>query len=376
MKKSFVAFTVLLTVLMLGSSFAQSSKYGWLAKDSWSFGFGITYPRYISFNTYSNDKLGTQYGGFLSIQRNFSEHVGVRMEGNYIFLKDTRDNIKNNVLEANFDLLYYFVPCEPISPYLGVGLGGYSNSITGSPVAKLNKSHLDYQMNLIFGAEWRVGENWKLKSELGYHTVSTTQFDGAYGTIGNGILGGLQDSYMTFDLGALYYFGKGEKSNLCDLYDGLNAKIDYNKIEDIVKKYASQPTEVDYNRIEDIVKKHQSVATAAPSNWVLIGVNFDFNKASLRPESLPILYNAAEILLTHPDTKVEIQGYTDNIGSEKYNQKLSLERANAVKDFLVAKGVSADRLTTAGYGESNPITTNKTAAGRGLNRRIEFKVMN
>ncbi len=372
--KRLLILSAIMLLLGVEGSFAQS-KYGILAKDSWSFGFGVTYPRYISTDVAVMDESG--YGGYLSIQRNFSEHIGFRLEGNYIHLQGKVGNntVNNNAMEGNFDLLYYFVPCEPISPYLGVGIGGFYNTIDNSPVASLNTSTFDYQMNLRFGAEWRLSSTWNLKTELGYHTPASSKFDGNFGTVGGGILGGYMDSYMTFDLGFVYYFSKGEKSNLCELYDGLSPKIDYDKIEDIVKKYATKPTEIDYNRIEDLIKKHSSKVSAVPENWVLIGVNFDFNKASIRPESLPILYNAAEILLTHPEVKVEIQGYTDNVGSDKYNKQLSLRRADAVKNFLVAKGVNSSRLTTAGYGESNPIANNKTADGRALNRRIEFKVI-
>ncbi len=378
MKKSLVLFFGVAFLLLSSSIFAQSSssKYGWLAKDSWSFGFGGTYPRYISTSVTVQDEAG--YGGFLSIQKNFSEHIGLRLLGNYLHFQGFSGaaKIENNSIAGNFDLIYYFVPCEPISPYLGVGVGLFSNTIKNSPQNQYNKSFLDYQMNLNFGSEWRIGENWKLKTELGYHTVASGHFDGTGGTANGGILGGLTDAYMNFDLGFLYYFGYGEKSNLCDMYEGIG-KVDYSRIEDIVKKYQAEPTEVDYNRIENIVKKYQSqVKSGQEENWVLIGVNFDFNKATLRPESYPILYNAAELLLTHPDSQVEIQGYTDNIGSEKYNQKLSERRAETVKNFLVAKGVDASRLKTVGYGESKPIMDNKTADGRALNRRIEFQVKN
>ncbi|MHB1686584.1 MAG: OmpA family protein [Ignavibacteriaceae bacterium] len=381
MKKSSFVLLLSLSLLLVGNSFAQTmpSRYDWLPQSSWAFGFGGIFDRYVSTNT--EIKGPGNFGGYLSIQKNYTEHVGLRLGASYLHLEGKAGapltTITNNSFVGNFDLLYYLAPVEPVSPYLGVGFGGVYYTLKNSPIAELNKSFFDYQVNLTFGSEWTIAADWKLKTEFGYHTVPSSKFDGVYGTNSGGILGGNTDSYMTFEVGFLYYFHKGPQSHLSDMYDGVGT-VDYGKIEDIVKKYQTQPTEVDYNRIEDIVKKNTPTVVggaAAPSNWVLIGVNFDFNKATLKPESLPILYNAAETLLQNPDVKVEIQGYTDNIGSEKYNKKLSLERAETVKQFLVAKKVAASRLTTIGLGAENPIVSNKTAQGRGLNRRIEFKVI-
>ena len=78
--------------------------------------------------------------------------------------------------------------------------------------------------------------------------------------------------------------------------------------------------------------------------------------------------------MENPTLEVEIQGYTDNIGTEEFNQELSLKRANTVLNYLVAKGISAKRLTATGYGGNNPVADNSKESGRSLNRRIEFKI--
>lgn len=111
-----------------------------------------------------------------------------------------------------------------------------------------------------------------------------------------------------------------------------------------------------------------------PSDIIrLDGVNFEFNKAVILPESYPVLDNAAALVMNHPDMRVEIQGHTDAIGSAEYNRKLSYMRAYAVRDYLVDKHmISQARLVSVGYGEERPVATNNTEEGRALNRRVEF----
>ena len=79
-------------------------------------------------------------------------------------------------------------------------------------------------------------------------------------------------------------------------------------------------------------------------------------------------------MLAYPGLKLEVEGHTDSVGSEEYNQELSENRAGAVRDFLVAQGVSRDSVTARGFGEAVPVASNDTAAGRQQNRRIELVV--
>jgi outer membrane protein OmpA-like peptidoglycan-associated protein len=112
---------------------------------------------------------------------------------------------------------------------------------------------------------------------------------------------------------------------------------------------------------------------------VLRGVNFDFDKSNIKSEFAPILDEAAQILKDNPNITVTIEGHTDSIGSEAYNQRLSERRAKAVKQYLVSRGVEASRLETIGKGESEPIADNTkngrdNPEGRAMNRRAELKV--
>jgi len=107
----------------------------------------------------------------------------------------------------------------------------------------------------------------------------------------------------------------------------------------------------------------------------LKNIFFDFDKTTLRPTSTAELDRLTKMLNDIPTLKIEISGHTDNIGSDQYNENLSEGRAKAVVDYLIDKGIDRERLTFAGYGESQPIETNDTEEGRQMNRRTEFEVL-
>lgn len=107
----------------------------------------------------------------------------------------------------------------------------------------------------------------------------------------------------------------------------------------------------------------------------LNNIFFEFNKADLKEESYSELDRLVEILKDNKKLKIEIGGHTDDKGSESYNLKLSKDRASSVVAYLVSKGISANRLTSKGYGESQPVVTNDSDENRAFNRRVEFKIL-
>jgi OOP family OmpA-OmpF porin len=104
-------------------------------------------------------------------------------------------------------------------------------------------------------------------------------------------------------------------------------------------------------------------------------VYFDTNKATIKRVSYPLLDEVAQALLDNPTIKVEVQGHTDSQGNDNFNMKLSQNRANSVRAYLISKGVAADRLIAKGYGENVMIADNRTAEGRAQNRRVEFVIL-
>lgn len=109
--------------------------------------------------------------------------------------------------------------------------------------------------------------------------------------------------------------------------------------------------------------------------WVLDqNCLFDFDKSVVKPEYYPLLNDIVKVMNDNPSLRVELEGHTCSIGTNKYNQGLSERRANAVKKYLVEKGmVDPSRVSAVGYGEERPIATNENEEGRKLNRRVELK---
>jgi outer membrane protein OmpA-like peptidoglycan-associated protein len=122
---------------------------------------------------------------------------------------------------------------------------------------------------------------------------------------------------------------------------------------------------------------NQVLQTTETARGLIVNMSdvlFDFNKYTLKPEAREKLAKVSGILLGYPNLKLQVEGYTDNIGSEEYNQKLSEERADSVRTYLVSQSVTDSNVTAAGFGKSHPVADNSTSAGRAENRRVELVV--
>jgi len=144
---------------------------------------------------------------------------------------------------------------------------------------------------------------------------------------------------------------------------------DHDGVQDRLDLCPNMPGKAENRGCPVVEKKDQKKLDLAVK-----AVKFETGKAILKPESSKILTDIADILVKYEGYYLRIEGHTDNVGKDETNQKLSEARALACLDFLVKKGVKADRIASAGFGETKPVADNKTATGKTLNRRVEFNL--
>ncbi len=368
----------ILAAFIILSSMVFSQTY----KDGWGIGFGLTSPRMFG-DVYSEF---FNFGGHVSIQKDLDEVNTLRFKVDYLDFTSGTANTglakgpSTTALSFGFDYLFAFSVCHPVKLYLGTGFGFLQYTLKDAVKPLTDESKFgELSFNFFAGGKYAISREWDLKGEIAMHQISTDRFDGVYGTNG-GLFGGTLDSYLSAEAGLIYYFERGAETKYCDAPGGVtnvinqaaaaSAAVDYDRIQRMIDASKTAPVAVDYNKISDMLDaKLGKAAAVAPGEAVLVGINFDVNSASIKAENYAILAQDAAVLLSHPDIKVEVAGYTDKDGAEKANLTLSSKRATNVKNYLVAKGVDAARLTVKGYGESSPVSDEKA-----YNRRVEFKL--
>lgn len=201
--------------------------------------------------------------------------------------------------------------------------------------------------------------------------------------------GDANDKFYQLRIGAVYYWG-GKKQNPSEIPTAMSTNVAVPK-KDIIAELPPREEPTVAPPVSEPAKP-EAVESAPPNvrqmtesllqsdqtgrSVILMGVNFEYSKADLTDAAKDILDQVAESLVANETVRVKIVGYTDNTGSAQFNNQLSRLRAETVKNYLISKGVSADRLETEGRGANDPIADNSTDKGRTLNRRIEFFRLN
>jgi outer membrane protein OmpA-like peptidoglycan-associated protein len=161
--------------------------------------------------------------------------------------------------------------------------------------------------------------------------------------------------------------------------DADRAKAEAEAAEARARAAAADKAANDANAIREKLKNQLNsvLATSESARGLIVNMSdvlFDTGKYTLKPNTQISLAKVSGILQAYPGLKLQVEGYTDSVGGDDYNQKLSENRADAVRDFLVEQGVHTDNISATGYGKAKPVADNSTAAGRAQNRRVQLVV--
>ena len=270
------------------------------------------------------------------------------MTSNDAFGADGHKDIKGNL--ASLDAIYHFgEPGVGLRPYVSAGFA--HQNISNIP-ARTGRDHSTFA-NIGTGLKYNFTENFFAKASL----------DGMYNL-------DAQEAEWMAGVGVGLNFGGSKAaapSPAAEPVVEVCSDSDNDGVCDNVDKCPDTPanTTVDADgcpAVAEVVR-------------VELDVKFDFDKSKVKEESYGDIKNLADFMNQYPQTNTTVEGHTDSVGTDAYNQKLSERRANAVRDVLVNEyGVAGERVGSVGYGESRPVADNATEAGRAVNRRVEAEV--
>ncbi len=326
---------------------------------------------------------------------------GLSPELNIAYAKQNSDDTlsysayETGVISADVRLRWYPLAQDAsFSPYLsaGVGLLIPSNKIPAVVTqADFKKDNAALCFPLTAGLTHNVSDNLALDLNVGWTLSTTDDINPRHDDTNDGWFGA--------KIGLAYSFGPIEKDSDDD---GLSDKDEISRGTnpnnpdtdgdtlndgDEVLKYKTDPlnADTDDGGVNDgvEVKRNTSPLDVADDIFAIeVGetiqirnIEFETGKSDISPKSERILNKVLEAMNKNSSMELEVSGHTDNVGSHDSNMELSNNRAKSVKDWLVAKGVSGDRLTAQGYGPDKPTKSNDTAEGRRRNRRVEFRRM-
>ncbi len=341
------------------------------------------------------------------------------------FLNTELENNTSDVDVTNYhlDALYHFMPDQKLVPYVALGAG--ATSVDTNRIG----TETDFAANYGGGLKYFLAENFLLRADVRHLMVFDDHYNNLIYTVGATLLIGGKTAEaakmpMDSDGDGVYddrdrcpgtpagvsvdNFGCPLDSDKDGVYDYLDkcpktpkgvkvdtkgCPLDSDKdgVYDYLDKCPGTPAGVkvdkdgcpppmdkdtDGDGVLDSVDRCPRTPKGATVNefgcWICEDVYFDVNKAIIKPESYANVDEQVAFLKENKELIVEIQGHTDNTGTKAYNQILSEKRANAVRNYMVKKGISKDRIIAKGYGLTMPLASNDTKAGRAKNRRVQF----
>jgi OOP family OmpA-OmpF porin len=384
----------LISVVMAPNAWAEKMQAG-------AFSLNPHLGGYV-FDPDSNLKHRPVYG--LGFGYNFTERWTAEGVLDYVKTEFKSTGSDMNVVQYRLDGLYHFRPDKKFVPYLAAGAGAITYKLGGGP------SDTYFLLNYGVGAKYFLTPVLALRGDVRHllsfgdtPTFGDTQNNFAYtfgATLFFGGRGKAAPAAPAVVVAAVPLDSDGDGvTDSADRCPGTPAGVsvdangcpldsDGDGVHDYLDKCPETPAgaSVDGNGCPldsdgDGIYDYQDRCPGTPKGarvdgrgcWVLSGVQFDTSKATLKPESIPILDAVLNVLKQNPDLKVEVEGHTDSTGSAAFNETLSANRAKAVLEFFVSKGIDRSRLSARGYGSSRPAASNDTVAGRAQNRRVELK---
>ncbi len=289
------------------------------------------------------------WGGGIGFGKMLDEHFNVELRGFGQTASGDNGNGAWDMYGATADVQYYIMR-DKFSPYTVIGLGGMDSRHNGG-------SGAGFIGEAGAGATYEVGDNFLIRGDVRYRYNQNFNANLQSGTN--------EFHDMVVNLGFVVPFGP-------------------KPVAPVAVAEAPAPTPVadcstmdgDNDGVNDCDDRCPETLPGVPVSikgcWI-VDVKFDFDKYNIRPEFFANLDNAARKIKEHPEKAIEVQGHTDNVGSFKYNQRLSERRADAVKKYLM-EGSGRSDLTSRGFSFSQPIDTNETDAGRANNRRVQLEI--
>lgn len=338
----------LIAVALLLSQVAVAQTYDYSKK--WGIGGSVGYNTPVFGNPLNTAADGDSVWG-AHVRYHYNQATGIELAYARHELSDTK--IAAQVTDVTW--FKRLAPTSRFSPLFGIGAGVVD-------LSNYQPSNLKLGLKARAGAEYALSQSWSLGANVDYQHINKMLFSDNLPTRNGHILAGR--------VALTWYFGGAAKAAAAATTAAVTKAVTTVTETDSDNDGVSDKNDKCPNSAAGTTVNAYGCAEAEKAT-VKLNVQFASGKADLNSAYDADLKDIASFMQTHPTTKIQIQGHTDNTGSKALNKKLSQSRADAVKNYLVSKlGADASRLESMGFGDEQPVADNTTAAGRQENRRV------